>query len=175
MNLLLQRDDSQSFFRARKYILNVYLICTQEELELITDHQLYTQQMYAVPEYQEAKDDAEYAYQRSMRHSAFNPKNATKILADTAAAVYHTAKSQFSFVLTVQDAIDGFTIECPDLHQLVQCEQEIVDAFDQLSDNVDDALAFATGREQQLAPDGAEEDAGPPPADWANHQRWRYH
>ncbi len=175
MELLIERDDSQSFFVFKKYILNVILICTADELHLIDSHQLYKQHMFAVPELVERKQAAANAFKRSVDRPIFHSENAGKILADSMSAIYNAAKAQFSFVLTVRDAIEGFTIECPDLRELVQCEQQIVATFDELHQSLEDAQAFSMNREQVLAPDGAEDEDGPPPAAWANHQQWRYH
>ncbi len=169
MQLLLQRTQERTMFGSREYVLHVTLICTAEEFELVVDHGLSETQLFAVPEVENHQQQADRAFQRSDVWSPFNAKEARQLLSDSLSGLTHTMRAKLAFVLTVADAIDGTSISCPNLRELVDCEREITDAFDDLNEDVQDALHFATDREQVFTPDDTDQPDGPPPATWADH------
>ena len=172
MNLLLQRDLRRSIFGAMEYVLNVTLVCDADDLQVIRDHRLGHIKLFALPEIETHRDRADRAFARGDMRSLFQPADAGKLIVDTIAGMFHAARSKFAFAVTVDDAINGTTITCPDQFQLLACEEEITAAFDDLNRHLDDARAFSVGREQVLVPDDVDEPAGPPPAAWADRHTW---
>ncbi len=164
--LMLQRY--QQTGRNRTYCLTVELHCTPDELTLIDEHRLGSHALYAVPEQQHDHDRAVDAFARSDTRSLFRGSDARRLLGDLIVGLFHLTRSQLRYSVTVADAVDGTTIYCSDLMELLECERLITASFDQFDRLLDDAHAFTVEREQILDPDGAPDDAGTPPHQWAN-------
>ena len=173
MNLLLQRDQRRPFRQAITYILQVTIVCNAQELAIIREHGLLNNQLFVVPEQQVHRDAVDAAFERADSRPVFHSASAAKMFADHFSAAVHAIRARHCLSVSVADALDGTTIECPNLHELIACEYQISTAFDELYRDVANALAFSLAREQVLEPDDVEEPEGPPPADWANRQRWR--
>ncbi len=175
MNLLLQRSQQQSLFRTIEYVLQVTIVCTADDLNTLTEHGLHHNQLFVVPEVETHQQNARQAFERADNRSVFDPKAAAGMFTDHAAGLIHLARAKLAFAVTVADAIEGTTIICRDLREMVRCERQITDAFDELHQDLENVLAFTTDREQVLAPEGAEEPDGIAPANWANRQNWWRH
>jgi hypothetical protein len=172
MELLLERTLNRTSGHSPEYVLAVNLVCTPEELTAITDHRLTRQALFAVPERDAHHEQADRAFARSDARANLRFGEASKLLLDTLAGLYHAVCAHTAYTLTVADAIAGTTVRCPDLFELLGAERSITEAFDTLDRTVHDALAFTYGREQILTPDGTEDPVGVPPAHWSNPQRW---
>ena len=176
MNLHLQRQQERTIFGSIQYILHVTLILDAEQLLLVNEHRLDRKQLFAVPEKEHLQQRADAAFDSADNRSIFSPRDAGKLITDQLSGLVSATRSKLAFAVTVGDAINGSTIRCLDLYELLDCERQITEGFDELHRDLVNAEAFSIGREQILAPDDAEEPAGPPPADWANPQpRWRQH
>lgn len=169
---MLQRDLDRSIWRRPEYVLNVTLIGEPDELQIITDHRLDRSLLFSVPEREHFRERATAAFERSDNRSIFRTAGAVGLLADNAAALINGLRARLGLTLTVADAIDGVSIRCPDLHELLETETAITTAFDKLAEDVEHALAFATAREQVLVPENDPAPEGVQPAQWGNHHHW---
>ncbi len=172
MNLLLQRAQRRSFFGAIEYMLHVTIIVDANEEQTIVQHGLTRNELYALPEIETHLENAQRAFSRADKRSLLRTSDAGKMVIDTIAGLVHVSRAKLSYVLTVADALVGTTITCRDLRQLVTCEETITSAFDKLNEDIENAIAFATGREEVFAPENAPEPEGLPPAAWGNRQQW---
>ncbi|MCH9808439.1 MAG: hypothetical protein K0U74_11955 [Alphaproteobacteria bacterium] len=170
MQLLLQREFDQ---RSETYRLYVVLLADQNEVAVIEQHQFTALTLYAVPQVQDNFDLATRALQTSDSRSVFSPTDARRHLSDVMRATLHFLLARTGFVVTVAGALSGTTVTCRDLFELLQCERDITDNFNQLYQHVQEAIAFANGREQVLTPEDQEQDTGVPPEAWANQHVWR--
>lgn len=170
MNLQFQRQQERTAFGSREYILHALLICSGEQLHLIKDHRLDRKILFAIPEKEHFRQRAEAAFDRADNRSVFSHKDAGKMFTDQLAGLVHAARAGCAFAVTVADAINGVSIRCPDLLEVLDCERQIAAAFDELYRDLENAYAFSVSREQILVPDGIDEPPGPPPADWGNRR-----
>lgn len=173
MNLLLQRDQRRASLRKRYYCLNVTIICEPEERIAIEEHRLLNDPIYIAPDVAEHQQRAADAFEQADGRTLFDATGAKRHFGDYVTGLVHTFQSWRGLTVTVADALAGVTIECPHLRELVLCEAEITTNFDVLSVDVENAIAFASGREQLLTPENAPEEAGLPPAAWPHPHQWR--
>ncbi len=171
MNILLQRDLQTNFWGDNEYVAGIHLDCNDEELTIIEQHNFYTLPLYTVPEAEQLSERSRRAFERSHARSCLRTVEATKLIADTVAGLYYSARSHLSLTITVRDALSGTTISSPNLTELLDCENIIRTSFDLLHQQVTDALAFTTAREQIYAADDEEVVDQIPPRHWANPHR----
>ena len=173
MQLMLQRNARPGRGRRLTYILYVSLLPDEAEHDIITRHRLGQTELFAIPEIELHLRQATDAFERSVNNDCLTEDGAKQFIANTASALYHNVVAWCGTRVLVRDALQGTTITCPDVYELLECERKIAEAFDKLDSTVRDVLAFDVGREENHLPDTDDRPTGTPSRAWANHFQWR--
>ena len=170
MELLLRRH--HQIARAKlAYHLDVQLLCDAEERRIIRQHAFLDVFLFADPDRDLTQQRADHILERAQGRNVFNSRGAYAFYGDVCLSLLQWLRSKTYFVVTVRRALEGTTITCSNLEELLTCEEQIRQQFDDVARIVADALAFELGQENLYAPDTDDHDDLPAPATLANPDR----
>ena len=167
MHLHLARSHARTFFGGHRYTISAQLECSAEDHAIITAHDFLSTRIYTAPIADDFTARADAAYERQRKMSVLNSDDQLPIIWENIKAVTLYSRAANAFHIEVRGLLNGCTITCSSLADLLVAERDIVAAFETMSRLVAHAHAFDQGTETVLVPDAHNDTpTTSPPSAW---------
>lgn len=175
MFVQLQRKVNSHFWRGRSYSVTASLFVTVHEREIIAEHDLHKLRLFIDPAAEQYLALAERAHDAAQAKGFFVTRfrDAFSVALNETRAVRAELEADRQFAITLGDLMAGLVVTHEDLSAILEIEDVIRRAVDQMHFALQAAQRFTVAEEDLLVPDGEPQDQLTTPAQWPTMWRRR--